>query len=214
MKRIGMNALLLTALVSGTATVAQEATRFAFFPEQTRWVFKAPFGALLGVSYLSSTALVMSSVVPCQGFGDCPVDVGICEPVVLLKQKGEKTVIVRGNWKATDRSGLSSKTFFDRAQCEEAAGIEPTGSVGLSVSPDMVIALVVPGGPASEAGVIAGRRLLRVAGQEVGSPKEALSLIQGLPGTEVEIVAGRMGNETSYLLKRKPWSEVYASPGQ
>src|SRR5262245_30517930 len=103
--------LFATVMHSEDKGPSSNAKQFAFFSETTRWVFKSPFWAGVGVAAVSTDALALSMMNQCQGLADCPVIVEICEPVILSKQTDSKTSIERGNWKATYKGNLRGKTF-------------------------------------------------------------------------------------------------------
>ena len=184
-------------------------SQYSFIKRSLHVTFKRGFWiTVLAVDAFGGGAL-FAAMTPCQGLADCPRMIETCEPLIIRKQNKRKTVLSAGPWKAVIKDDLREQTFTDRLNCENAAGLEPTGVVGIVPNEQLRIVTVVPGSPADEAGIRPGYRIMKISGEDVTSTLMFSDLALGLPGTEVEIMLMRNRVKTSYKMLRKPWSEVY-----
>ena len=191
----------------------QEATRDLRFISETReWDFVPSFALSFAYELAAPGAGLYSYLQGCQGIGggSCRRTLEPCAPVEIAKQTPSKTVIKAGGWKATTRDDLRGITYSDRMECEKAAGMEPTTAVGLVFDlQSLTILQVIYRSPADQAGLKPGQRLAKVDGQIVDTPQQALRLLRGAPGTEVDLTVGTGNNESVYRLVRRPWSDVF-----
>ena len=181
-----------------------------FFPESIEWVFERSRGLLVAVEAIKRHWSVSIVLPECHHRTECVVTFKACQPLIMIEQSASETVIAASGWTGRQRRDLRSMTYTDRLACEEAAGVALTSVIGIQIQmKNLVIASVLPNSPAALAGIKRGYRVVRIDGQPVNTIEEALRLLGGPPGTEVELVLARRRTERSYTLTRKPWSEIY-----
>ena len=104
------------------------------------------------------------------------------------------------------RKIASVECFFDPGdQLEGGAAESPApevfGGVGARLrngAPgEVFVASTLPDGPADRSGIKAGYRIMSVNGIRVGSSDEAIPLLRGKPGTEVDVCYVRPGEDPS-----------------
>ncbi len=183
-----------------------------FISEPTDWEFYQSFGLAFAQEAAIPWGSLYSYLQTCATpNGDpCHRTIDACAPLEMVKQTPKKTVIRAGAWRATRRENLTGRTYLDRMECEKAAGLEPTGAVGIALDEKtLTIVRVLFRSPAEQAGIRVGYRLLKVDGNYVDSMPAAMRLLAGVPDSQVEITTSRNGVETPYVVTRKPWSDVY-----
>ncbi len=102
-------------------------------------------------------------------------------------------------------AGAKSAGYVER---EQVGGIGVTVAEDFEAGKGLKILAVVPGSPASDAGIVSGDFLVRIKGQEVRGKREARMLMFGRAGTRVEIAVRKRGRTVTITLVRQPLEKL------
>ena len=176
-KRIGVMALLVGAAFSGGVIFSQPLQAGRFNPYQKLGIFSKVLSYIEThyVEDISETELMYGAA---RGLTD------VLDP----------------------HSRFMDPEEYDRLK-KETEGNEEINGIGIDVEKRknrLVIISPIEGSPAAKAGIEPGDVIKRVDGTEVGTLEfdEAVSRMQGPPGSEVVLVLERRGRELTFRLKR------------
>ena len=176
-KRIGLTALLVAAAFSGGVVFSRPSLAGRFNPYQKLGVFSKVLSYIEThyVEDISETELMYGAA---RGLTD------VLDP----------------------HSRFMDPEEYDRLK-KETEGNEEINGIGIDVEKRknrLVIISPIEGSPAAKAGIEPGDVIKRVDGVEVGNLEfdDAVSRMQGPPGSEVVLVIDRRGRELTFRLRR------------